>query len=236
MKKHLITILIIVGLFIIIFSSILINPDPIKMVAIGDSITYGTGDPQKKGYIGRFKEQFEEKTDSKIQMSNFGVPRYSTEDVLTQIKIGKVKREIKQADYILLYIGTNDFRKSAKYHFSSINQKKVDAGRKKFSENLHLIFEKIRTENSVAPILVIGLYHPYTEYKNQEQILRLINKWNTEITEVAFLYGPTKFVETLDLFSGKAKKSYFSDSIHLNAAGYELIANRVFKEMLILDS
>lgn len=236
MKKQLVTIFIIVGLFIIIFSSILINPDPIKIVAIGDSITYGTGDPQKKGYIGRFKEQFEEKTDSQIQMSNFGVPRYSTEDVLTQIKIGKVRKEINKADYILLYIGTNDFRKSAQYTFSSINQKKVAEGRINFSKNLHHIFEKIRIENSVAPILVIGLYHPYTEYKNQEQILRLINQWNTEIAEVALLYGPTKFVATLDLLSGKPKKSYFSDSIHLNAAGYELIANRVFKEILNLDN
>ena len=166
-----------------------------------------------------------------MKVSNFGVPGYTTEDVLSQLKIDVVKNKLKQANMIFLYIGTNDFRKSAKYKFASINQKQVEAGKHKFSENLHHILKRIRTENDSAPIFVFGLYHPYTEYQNQKQILHLINNWNTEIAEVSSNYGPTKFIPTIDLFSGKPKKSYFSDSLHLNASGYKLMADRVLSEI-----
>ena len=51
MKKYLLTTIMIVGLFIIIISNIFVQPNAIKMVAIGDSITYGTVILKRKGIL-----------------------------------------------------------------------------------------------------------------------------------------------------------------------------------------
>lgn len=120
------------------------NPSSFKIVALGDSIAHGTGDPLNKGFVVRCKEQLEEYKDVMIHLSNFGIPKYKTEDLLRQLKDEKVKNEIKGSNYIILNIGKNDFRKSAEYKFEQINPDKMNAGKKEFSQNLHQIIEKIR--------------------------------------------------------------------------------------------
>lgn len=212
------------------------NSNIIKIVAIGDSISYGTGDPLKIGFVGRFKEQFERHRGIPIQISNFGVPKYKTEDILKQLQDEKIKKRIHESNYIILNIGTNDFRKSAEYKFDNINLVKMNDGKNGFSENLYQILGKIRNENAHGLIIVMGLYNPYTENKNHLQLLDLINNWNNEIIIIVRHFDNIIFVPTCDLFSGKPKKNYFSDSLHPNAAGYKLITNRLLDRMISIDS
>lgn len=202
-----------------------------KVVALGDSITYGTGDPDKKGYTERFKEALQQEKGTSVQLSNFGIPRYTTDDILEQLKNTDTNSEIKKADMIILYVGTNDFRRSAKHQFENIDVMSLNRGQDKFSDNLHQILKKIRNQNQEAAIFVLGLYQPYVEYKNNAQLLGLIHAWNNEIYEVIKGYEQVKFVPTLDLFTHKPKTQYFSDSIHPNPAGYELIANRLLERI-----
>jgi lysophospholipase L1-like esterase len=207
----------------------------VNLTALGDSITYGSGDPSKMGYIERVKVELEEQKGIPVQVSNFAIPKYSTENILEQLQDGKIKRHVKNANYIILYIGTNDFRKSAGYKFDQLNVKKINEGEVKFSANLHKILEYIRSENSVAPIIVLGLYHPYVEYQNHQKILELIEHWNHEIVNVMGDFDQTIFVPTLDLFKNKPKEKYFSDSLHPNPAGYQLISNRLLIEVINLE-
>ncbi len=58
----------------------------IAIVALGDSITYGTGDPLKKGYIGRFNERFERLKGTPLHIYNCGIPGYTTGNLLEQLK------------------------------------------------------------------------------------------------------------------------------------------------------
>jgi lysophospholipase L1-like esterase len=199
----------------------------INLVAIGDSLTYGTGDPEKKGYIERVRVGLEEEEGVPVHLVNYAVPGYTTANLLKQLKNRKMRQQIKRANAIILYIGTNDFRKSAQYVFQPLDFKKMNEGEAKFSSNLHQILKKIRAENSRAPILVLGLYHPYVEFSNEREIREVVEGWNAEIAAVAQDFDETYFVSTLDLFEDKAKQQYFSDSLHPNAAGYELIAERV---------
>lgn len=224
---------ILIGIFLFLFTSA--HPSEIKIVALGDSITYGTGDPLKKGYIIRFKVQFEEYKETSVRLSNYGVPKYTTNQLLIKLKDKKIKKEIQQSNYIILYIGTNDFRKSAQYKFNEIDLKQINEGRIVFTNNLHKILKMIRKENSFSPIIVLGLYHPYVEYQNQQQLLGLINDWNMSITNVVNQYENISFVPTLDLYLNLPKKNYFSDSIHLNPAGYQLMANRLFTKMIVVE-
>lgn len=207
----------------------------VNLVAFGDSITHGTGDPSKKGYMERVKDKWEEKKGISIQLSNFGIPKYTTEDVLAQLKHHKVRNEVKRANYIILYIGTNDFRKSANYDFEHVNERGINEGKLKFSANLQNILAQIRNENKYAPIFVLGLYHPYVESKENRKMLGLIEHWNNEIVRVIGEKNQTHFVPTIDLFKNKPKQQFFSDSLHPNPAGYHLIADRLSKKLILTD-
>ncbi|MED3623943.1 GDSL-type esterase/lipase family protein [Neobacillus thermocopriae] len=208
----------------------------IHLTAIGDSITYGTGDPSKKGYIGRLHDALEMKTKVPVTVNNFAIPRYTTENVLNQLQDRQRKNSLKHADYIILFIGTNDFRKSARYQFNQLNLKNMNNGKVRFSANLRKILCVIRNENHSAPILVLGLYQPYGEYQNQKEILTVIEDWNKEIINVLGQIEKTYFVPTIDLFLNKSKKKYFSDSLHPNATGYQYIANRVFHHLVTIKN
>ncbi|MDF2903669.1 MAG: GDSL-like lipase/acylhydrolase [Bacillus sp. (in: firmicutes)] len=235
MRNYTILTYMVMVLMIVVLSGSSVQRNVLAVVALGDSITYGTGDPLNKGYIGRFNEQFERLKGTPVHINNYGIPGYTAENLIEQLKSEKIKKEIQESNYIIVYIGTNDFRRSAKYQFNPINLKKMKDGRSDFSRNLQQILEEIRNENGSAPIIMMGLYNPYTQYKNHKQILAEINKWNKDITKVSSYYEPNMFVPTIDLFEGKPKKRYFSDSLHPNAAGYELISNRLFEKMLILS-
>jgi lysophospholipase L1-like esterase len=165
-------------------------------------------------------------------VSNFAVPRYSTDQVLEQMQDENITTQIKKANCIILYIGTNDFRKSANHQFNSLDVKKINEGKVTFTTNLNKILENIRKDNSVAPIFVLGLYQPYVEYSNREQILNTINDWNNGILKIAGNFDRTQFIPTLDLFQDKPKSTYFSDSLHLNPAGYQLIADRLSEKVV----
>ncbi|WP_102348513.1 GDSL-type esterase/lipase family protein [Bacillus sp. Marseille-P3661] len=207
----------------------------LNIVAFGDSITHGSGDPTKQGYIQRFKFKFEEKTGFPVQMYNYGIPKYTTHDVLEQLKDETIRKQIKHANYIILYIGTNDFRKSADYEFAQLDENKMNEGRRSFSANIHAILNNLRNKNMTAPIILLGLYHPYVEYHNGKDIQGCIERWNYEILEAACEYDESVFVPTIDLFINGPKTDFFSDSLHPNSVGYELIADRLLEEVLLLE-
>lgn len=204
----------------------------INLVALGDSITHGVGDPAKKGYIEGVKVKLKEVHKTPIKVSNFAIPRYSTDKVLKQMQDKKIIAQIKKANCIILYIGTNDFRKSANYQFNPLDLKQINEGKVTFTTNLNNILVNIRKGNSTAPIFVLGLYQPYVEYSNRKEILNTIKDWNKGIVKVAGNFDRTYFVATLDLFQDKPKSTYFSDSLHPNPAGYKLIANRLTEKVI----
>ncbi|WP_078546611.1 GDSL-type esterase/lipase family protein [Litchfieldia alkalitelluris] len=211
------------------------KPDKLHVVALGDSITYGTGDPLKKGYIVRFKEDYKRYKSSYILLKNYGIPKFKTTDILTQLKEHKIQNSVQSSDYIILNIGTNDFRKSADYTFESIQENEITEGKLKFQKNLDLIFKQLRRVNPSSPIFVMGLYNPYTEYQNEDELHSLIADWNKVITIVSSKYNNVTFVPTIDLFYGELKKEYYSDSLHLNPKGYELMANRLLTYVRTYD-
>lgn len=234
MKKFLISIYMIFALFALLLYSSASFQNPIHLVALGDSITYGTGDPLKMGYVGRFEQKFNQESREAIQISNFGIPKYTTDDTLAQMNEKNIRAALRRADYVIVFIGTNDFRKSAQYNFAQLSKVSINVGKTHFIDNLDRIFTEIRTENKQATLLVFGLYHPYTQYKNSNEIQSIITEWNEGIKETALHYQPYAFISTMDLFLNQPKASCYSDSIHLNALGYELIAERLYRNMEVL--
>lgn len=233
--KNFILFLMVIGILFGTFTWVYSARKAINFVAFGDSITYGTGDPSKQGYVERVKVNLEKKWSSTINVSNFAIPKYTTNNVLEQMRDKKIMKQIESADYLMLYIGTNDFRKSASYQFQHLNKNDLNYGKAIFSKNFKQILEIMRSSNSSAPIMVLGLFQPYVEYQNNEEIQMVIEEWNNEMVRVISDFEHAYFVPTLALFQGKPKKKYFADSLHPNANGYIAIANRLEEEIVKLE-
>ncbi|MDF1507089.1 GDSL-type esterase/lipase family protein [Robertmurraya sp. DFI.2.37] len=206
----------------------------LQMVAFGDSITHGTGDPMKKGYVGRVKERLETVAPT-VRMKNYGVPKFTSNDILKLLQQRKILRRVHQANYIILYIGTNDFRQSAQHVFNPLPKENLAKGKELFLVRFNQIITLLRQHNRHAPIIVLGLYHPYIEYENETEIFETIEGWNQSLRKVAQAFQQAYFVPTADLFLNDEEKQLFSDSLHLNAQGYELLSKRVFKKIISLE-
>lgn len=213
------------------YSWISASSNIVNIVTIGDSITYGTGDEEKKGYVGRLEEMLEKQVGYDFRIENFGVPKYTATDVLSQLKEGNLKKAVRRADYLILFIGTNDFRKSVNYTFSPLNTDQLKVGKNRYSEHLQQIVTHIRRENKRVPIYMLGLYHPYVEYENSDEIKSVIEEWNEEIEEIVNINENTYYIPTIDLLSGKGNKQYFHDHLHPNGKGYKRISRAVYEKI-----
>ncbi|MGE6299021.1 SGNH/GDSL hydrolase family protein, partial [Guptibacillus hwajinpoensis] len=84
-------------------------PDNVRIVGLGDSLTKGVGDQEKKGYIGYVSDYyFEDEQNAKVTLDNYAITGSETEDLIKRLEENEVQNGVKKADYIFLTIGGND--------------------------------------------------------------------------------------------------------------------------------
>ncbi|WP_230136457.1 GDSL-type esterase/lipase family protein, partial [Peribacillus frigoritolerans] len=83
-------------------------PDDFTVVAIGDSLTRGTGDETGKGYVGLVIEDLKSEYNRKPIIHNLGINGQVSKELVQQVRQPEVKRQIQAADVILVTIGGND--------------------------------------------------------------------------------------------------------------------------------
>jgi lysophospholipase L1-like esterase len=196
------------------------------IVALGDSLTRGTGDVEGKGYIGYLVEQLQEKTKEKITLQNLGVKGYRSEQLLKQVQQIGVKEQIKNADIILITIGGNDLFQSGQT-VMELNLENVDMLRKQYLLNLEKIIKELRSTHTKANIFFVGLYNPFIDFKDAAIMTKAVRQWNYETSEMLDKHPQTVFVPTFDLFQLKVNDYLYTDKFHPNTKGYKLIAERV---------
>ncbi|RDI41010.1 GDSL-type esterase/lipase family protein [Falsibacillus pallidus] len=197
-----------------------------RVTALGDSLTYGLNDRPEGGYAGDLQKVLSKKHKGIVKVSNFGIPDQQTDGLLHQLKYGKARKSLSNADYIIMFIGTNDLIESNGGNLSEIHQAKIDQGKKDYLNNLDNIFKIIRDKNPDAPILFLGLYNPYPD---SQKIQSVVDEWNDTSRSFTDKYPNVKFIATDGILKEKSAQ-YFSDSLHPNKKGYDLIAKRILKE------
>ena len=196
------------------------------VVALGDSLTRGTGDDKGKGYIGYLVEELEEKSDEKITLHNFGVKGYRSEQLLNHVKQAEIQRQIRQADYILITIGGNDLFQGGQA-LLEMDKKKIVEARQAYIENLQALLKELKSLNDTAVIFHIGLYNPFIDLNDSAETTSIVRDWNYETSKLLDGNEQTIYVPTFDLFQLSVNDYLYSDKFHPNAEGYRLIAERV---------
>lgn len=85
--------------------------EQIRIVALGDSLTAGTGDLTGKGYVGQVREKLEQQLGKPVFVyNNFAIPGFRTYDLLKDwdAKKADLEKSLGDADLVLLTIGGND--------------------------------------------------------------------------------------------------------------------------------
>ncbi|MCA1055391.1 GDSL-type esterase/lipase family protein [Rossellomorea aquimaris] len=200
-----------------------------RVIALGDSLTYGYGDKEDEGYIGRLEQKVNEKeTEESYRFQNLGIPGQKSSGLQKQLLKPSVAEDLTEADLFIVNIGTNDLIKSNGGDLVPLHHDKIMEAKKEYVDHFNFILDTLEATNEDADILVIGLYNPYPD-RDSDEIEAYVDDWNQTIMNEVKKHGNVKYVSTNPLFKGKKKESVFHDSLHPNGKGYEIMAKQIMK-------
>ena len=199
----------------------------ITVLALGDSLTRGTGDETGQGYVGIVTEQLKEELDPReVTVYNLGINGQDSSQLLQQLGQKNIIRQVKEADVILMTIGGNDLFQGGDV-LLNFNLEKIIKTQKQYVTNLEQIFTTLREQNTEATIFILGLYNPFIDLEHNDVTNNIVREWNYSTQNVAGKFEKVVFVPTFDLFQLSVNDYLYSDHFHPNQAGYGLISNRL---------
>ncbi len=187
-----------------------------KILCFGDSITSGYDDDVKGGWVNRLKAMF----GKKYEFVNFGVPGYSSSDLLNRIE--EELEHYTNGTTIIIAIGVNDSRIDSGQNVAEI---------KDYVKNLDKILNLAKKVTD--KIIFVGLApcedsltNPVdwsdTIYKNSR-----ISEFDEALRKFCEKNG-SAYVRIFEPFK-EAERDYsmLPDGIHPNETGHQLIADLI---------
>lgn len=181
----------------------------VKLVALGDSLTYGQGDEEKKGgYVGIIKHKIEHRYQkTTVTTVNYGESGDRSDQILSRLNSQKqIRADLRSADVITMIVGGNDLMQTLErdvlMQSSSSVQNSVDKAKVTYQQKLTQLFDAVRKENPNAPIFVMSIYNPvYTYFPDVEAINNSIAQWNQATASTINKYHRMYFVDINHLMS-----------------------------------
>lgn len=227
----------------------------INLVAIGDSLTQGVGDPtQRGGYVPLLAQNLKQNEHIRsVQTENFGKSGDETNEIIQRIQESdEIKAALQDASIVSVTAGGNDLIKYIRQSGLRVDWEQEAEHREAFEKDLHQLLDLIRTHQADAELFVFGIYNPYENgLKDIEYLQSLVSNWNHTIEEITSEYDQVHFIPLDHLFdseqaivSGEETEEaelshpylYEEDYFHPNAHGYALMADEITKEILsVLD-
>ncbi|WP_166241491.1 GDSL-type esterase/lipase family protein [Paenibacillus turpanensis] len=205
--------------------NVLLSDDKINIVALGDSLTRGTGDETGKGYVGYTQEKLSKLYKKPVfVLANYAVSGYTSTQLLQdlQSKSG-IADTLKQAHVVLLTIGGNDL-----FAFGTEpSLEKVRANVEPTLDRLKQILTLLHEVNPKARVIYVGLYNPFIDIPELRILSLEAAAWNNKAYEIVHQWEQMTMVPTYDLFEQRVSDYLSSDHFHPNGLGYERIAERI---------
>lgn len=172
--------------------------------AWGDSITYGSGDSEALGWVGRLRRALNP-TNDVINVYNRGIPGDTSADVLKRFSVEAAAIE---PNIVLIAVGAND---------SALREGRNRVSLSDFKKNLRELIALARKHTDA--IYLLGVTRPRGDIRRpsgSEFKVEIIQEYGKIIEEVA----KEETVGYIDLFETVAS-SDLTDGIHPNNQGYE---------------
>jgi lysophospholipase L1-like esterase len=210
-----------------------------RIVAVGDSITDGTGDA-RGGYAARVADTLRREGGLVTIFTNLAVGGQETHEILATINRAEARRELATADLILVSAGGNDLNHGLRANMrgepreAQPGQAASDepgwapqASLVRARENLGKIVASLRAVNPGAAIRLLGIYNPFEiAAADAAEARGQLLEWNIAIERAALPHEGAVVVPIADLFAGR-NDLLAGDRFHPGPKGHELIAERV---------
>jgi acyl-CoA thioesterase-1 len=192
-----------------------------KIVCLGDSLTYGYGVKRSESWCRKLEEKLN------ATILNKGINGDTTSGMLARFE-----RDVlaEKPDVLLFIGGTNDIFLSentdiAKNNIAAIVQQSLSGG----------ILPIIGCPTPIHEELVEGKWKMYMENTNIVETLKQYHEWLN-------LYSNTYDVKLIDFYTEfcsdniiQDKLKYYLDGIHLTGEGNSLIADIIYKKLREFD-
>ncbi|MFD1033028.1 GDSL-type esterase/lipase family protein [Metaplanococcus flavidus] len=209
-------------------------PQALIITALGDSLSQGVGDEENRGgYVGRLTSEMRDWPGVRgAAIENTAKRGRRSDQLLSMFQKGELTGPVTEADYILMTIGGNDIMRIVKRDLFNLN---LDA----FSEELLLyenryenIYSTIRSMNPNAPLIMVGVYNPFSLITDEiQEFDEIMAAYNGAMEETLAEDPQACFVPVMDLFEGNDNLVYHTDFFHPNGKGYELMTERILERM-----
>jgi lysophospholipase L1-like esterase len=209
----------------------------INIVALGDSLTKGTGDRTGVGYVGYLKDKLAEVSGKPVfVLNNLGVNGYKTEQLLADLNNkSSVAETLKQADIIVFTIGGNDLFKYVREELdvlsAEVDPEELYKSIPEPAARLQQILKRLGEINPTATIVYMGLFNPFLDLDETRATSLAIAKWNEAAHEFMNTYPNMILVPTYDLFEKNLVKYMYTDHFHPNQEGYQRMADRAVQAL-----
>lgn len=201
---------------------------PLRIIAIGDSVIYGYGDYIGGGWVERLRRQWMSPGNRDRVLYNLGVRGDRVSNVYRRLKLefdsrGELRN--KRPDAIILSVGTNDSPRLGKVNGKFYTE---------FPDFQKHIAELLDLASALAPVLFIGMipvneskmpfldclyYNHLDQYRYKEATLQACQERNIP------------YLDIFDLWLSRGETwlnaQYCDDGLHPNVEGYENLLNDV---------
>jgi lysophospholipase L1-like esterase len=211
--------------------------DTLSIVALGDSLTKGTGDQTGKGYVIAAKELLELERGKPVHiLGNYAVNGYKTDQLLNDLKTkSSIVEQLSKADIILLTIGGNDLyaigRDLLEGSAEQLDPAVVKARMPEPLARLEQILAVVSEANPKATVMYMGLYNPFYDMDTTGELSKHVREWNNQAAQYVSRHPRMIMVPTFDLFQLNFAKYMYSDHFHPNREGYQRMAERVVQAL-----
>lgn len=216
---------------------------PVKLVAMGDSLTEGVGDEDENGgYVGIIPDKLEEESNvPSVKTSNYGVSGNKITQLEKRLKTNKTfQQDVKNANVITITIGGNDVMAILQSRLLDIDVADFTKANKTFQQELENLLTDIRSYNKDAAVFLMGIYNPYTTYFSDiKEFDEVIINWNKASEKTVQKYDNVYFVPIAKELENRDKSNQdkpnpllSDDYFHPNHQGYEKISTELDKAIV----
>lgn len=196
-----------------------------RYVAIGDSLTVGTGALLGTGFVPIYRRMAEMNLRTFVSMDNLGVNGLTSAELQQMINgHPRVRQAIREADMITVSIGGNDLIRTFKASGGIPNAGKMTQVLGETRHQVSQVMRQIRQLKGDQKYFVrsIGLYNPYPQSTEAAYWVRQYNSYLNGAGS-----GNYACAQVYDKFEGRERELLFWDRVHPNARGYRIIAEQL---------